>query len=423
MREFCPDLPPSAVDAELRDAVRAARDAERRAVLWFGEVARRRLYRSFGFSSVQVYAAERLGFSDAKTAQFLRLSRDLEALPELRRSVASGEVPWSKARAVASVATPTTEKRWVERARTESRRSLERAVRQTRGRARAARRRAPGQGSLLDGAGNAEGAVSANGSPDSTAPPHDEARAPASVTLRFPSPELHARFEALVEKLRKRHRRGSREELVVAALELLAGPDSGAPRVDDPRDPEAVRPGAGAVAPTAPEAAASTRVSSSAATEYPGTPGAAGGRGRRDIPAAARGPVYQVSVRLCPGFERGTVVSGRDDRPLEPAKLQAILCDARIRRPGERNRASIPPAVRRAVLERDGFRCRVPGCRSPRFLEVHHLVTRAAAGRNREANLVTLRSGCHRSLHALGWKRAAALLGTGCVEGELAPAS
>ncbi len=482
MRDYRPGLPPAVVDSELRGCVRVTREMERRAVLWFGEVVGRRLYRTFGFSSIQLYAADRLDFSEAKTAQFLRLCRELESLPELRRSVATGEVAWTKARTVASVATPSTERRWVERARTESRRCLERAVQQTRGRARAARRRAPGQGSLLEpagggaaadggaalpgtagGGGPSEGAAAApddaaalgatptpgaaagKSEVDSTAPPYEAGPIPASVTLRFP-PELHARFEALVERLRKQHRRGTREELVVAGLESLAqtvtavGSTAGDERtaIDPAPDTRvsssaameymgspaaAGRPGESAAGTGGP--AGNTRVSSSAAMECMGSPAAAEtgkSRGAEPRKVAARGPVYQVTVRYCPGCSRGAVIAGRQDRPLDPAKMEAILCDARVRRPGGRNTATVPPRLRLEVLQRDGFRCRVPGCRSPRFLEVHHLVPRSAGGGNDPGNLVSLCSRCHQTLHDIGRPRAATLLSAGLPVAEPKPA-
>ena len=41
---------------------------------------------------------------------------------------------------------------------------------------------------------------------------------------------------------------------------------------------------------------------------------------------------------------------------------------------------SIPPAVRRRVLERDGRKCSVPGCRHSQYLDLHHLLPRAEGG-------------------------------------------
>jgi 5-methylcytosine-specific restriction endonuclease McrA len=79
--------------------------------------------------------------------------------------------------------------------------------------------------------------------------------------------------------------------------------------------------------------------------------------------------------------------------------LEAALCDARVHRTGEKNRATIPPSVRREVLARDGHRCRTAGCGSARFLDVHHVGPRVDGGTNDPDNLITLCAACHRMIH------------------------
>jgi len=49
--------------------------------------------------------------------------------------------------------------------------------------------------------------------------------------------------------------------------------------------------------------------------------------------------------------------------------------------------------IRQAVLERDGWRCRL--CHKPGFLEVHHLKQRKNGGSDEMVNLVTLCDYCH----------------------------
>jgi hypothetical protein len=61
---------------------------------------------------------------------------------------------------------------------------------------------------------------------------------------------------------------------------------------------------------------------------------------------------------------------------------------------------TIPPALRRQVLRRDGGRCQVPGCRHATFVDVHHLRSRSEGGANTIENLVTLCSAHHRATHA-----------------------
>ena len=87
---------------------------------------------------------------------------------------------------------------------------------------------------------------------------------------------------------------------------------------------------------------------------------------------------------------------------MSSAEAAVAECDARVLVPGERNRATIPPALRREVLARDRHRCRVKGCGRAHFLEVHHLVPRSEGGENRPENLVTLCASCHRLLHERG---------------------
>jgi hypothetical protein len=47
------------------------------------------------------------------------------------------------------------------------------------------------------------------------------------------------------------------------------------------------------------------------------------------------------------------------------------------------------------VLERDGWRCTVPGCTSYRNLHAHHVVFRSAGGRDEDAKLTTLCAAHH----------------------------
>jgi len=60
---------------------------------------------------------------------------------------------------------------------------------------------------------------------------------------------------------------------------------------------------------------------------------------------------------------------------------------------------TIPPAVRRAVLQRDGRRCQVPGCTNSLWLELHHLEHRSDGGGHEEDNLLTVCGVHHRVTH------------------------
>jgi len=65
----------------------------------------------------------------------------------------------------------------------------------------------------------------------------------------------------------------------------------------------------------------------------------------------------------------------------------------------DRAHQDIPPSIARLVWRRDAGRCRVPGCRSARGLEIHHLVHRADGGSHEASNLCLLCSACHLAHH------------------------
>jgi hypothetical protein len=59
----------------------------------------------------------------------------------------------------------------------------------------------------------------------------------------------------------------------------------------------------------------------------------------------------------------------------------------------------IPDAVRRLIWARDHGRCRVPGCRSTRNLDLHHIRHREDGGDHTADNLLFLCAGHHRAHH------------------------
>jgi 5-methylcytosine-specific restriction protein A len=69
-----------------------------------------------------------------------------------------------------------------------------------------------------------------------------------------------------------------------------------------------------------------------------------------------------------------------------------------------RTTRTIPPALRRAVVVRDGG-CRFPGCdRPPEWTDCHHILPWAEGGATRLDNLVLLCQLCHTRVHEQGWR-------------------
>ena len=197
---FVPDQSAARAHSSLRHSLAAMDQAHQCAVLWFGEIMRRRLYRELGYSSINQYAQQELKFSRSRTGDFICLARRLDDLPAVREALASGKLGYTKAREIVAVATPATEKRWLAVAQG-PRKDLVSEVKRVKRAAKAD----PAQGELIPAAAPVV--------------------APRELPVRFQvelSPEQEARRAALVERL---HKLGGvpadRAELLLEALAAL----------------------------------------------------------------------------------------------------------------------------------------------------------------------------------------------------------
>jgi len=348
---FRPGLEAAEVHAELRCALRALYRSERQAILWFAEIANRHLYRDLDYSSIYAYAEDALGFSRNLINRYLSVARDLERLPNLQASVATGELGWTKAQEVAKVANTRTEKRWIKEAMNSTRRELRQKVARIRGR-RARKGNGDRHRQQLE---MSPAQPSTDGHPDSL-PRADDL--PCSVTLRFTPVQL-ARYDALIEKIRKARAvspKTSREDLLLEALSAMVEVGTG-----------------GSTAP-------------------------------RKTPVRRRteSSNYKIVICQCEVCARAHAKTSQGDKEITPAQLEAASCDATIESQGGQPQATIPAPVRRQVLLRDRYQCRGRGCNRTRFLEIHHLKPREKGGTHHLDNLVTLCSACHRLWHENG---------------------
>lgn len=142
--------------------------------------------------------------------------------------------------------------------------------------------------------------------------------------------------------------------------------------------------------------------------------------------AALQGPSdegkssYQVSLSLCPECGRGAQLAAGELVPVAVEIAAMAECDgqhlgaiatatsiapggaandAHVGAPLPRARQTVPPAKRRATMQRDQRRCRVPGCCNATFVDVHHLTARADGGANDVSNLIVLCGAHHRAVH------------------------
>jgi len=202
MPEFRPGLSASQAHRLLKNSVRIMNQAHHCAVLWFGEIMHRRLYRELGFSTMRAYAIAELGFSPTRAGDFILLARKLADLPAVKNEMATGKLGYTVAREIASVAVPATEEDWLREARTRSRRELSATVKHARAVAKAARKTNPNQGELL--------------------PPPAESAPAASVPIRITfelTPLEYARYEAVIAQA---GHHGNKAELLLAMATALA---------------------------------------------------------------------------------------------------------------------------------------------------------------------------------------------------------
>ena len=201
--------PAAKVHASLCRSLQAVESAQQCAVLWFADIMRRRLYRDLRYSSINQYAMGELGFSKSRTRDFIRLAGQLDKLPAVKAAMTSGELGYTKAREIVTVATPETQEGWLQAAKG-TRQELVNEIKKVKRAARVV----PGQGELL--------------------PAGKTVVAPRELPVRFQvdlTPEQEARRAAVVERL---HKLGDvphdRAELMLEAFAALAESREKGPR-------------------------------------------------------------------------------------------------------------------------------------------------------------------------------------------------
>ena len=121
-----------------------------------------------------------------------------------------------------------------------------------------------------------------------------------------------------------------------------------------------------------------------------------------DAPGKPRHQIATTTCRVCKQAHR---VGAGMEIAVSAQELERVRCDSEDigdlerEEPGRKLQKSIPDATRRKVFVRDKHRCVVPGCRSTRFLEAHHVRPRSEGGRHELRNLCLLCDAHHLQLH------------------------
>jgi hypothetical protein len=118
----------------------------------------------------------------------------------------------------------------------------------------------------------------------------------------------------------------------------------------------------------------------------------------------AEGPSHQIAYQQCPDCRRATQNGAGREIEIAPEVFERAACDAKElgsldATTPERATTTVTPRLREQVFARDHHRCTVPGCRSARNLDIHHIVPQAQGGKHELWNLTLLCSGHHAALH------------------------
>ncbi len=123
-----------------------------------------------------------------------------------------------------------------------------------------------------------------------------------------------------------------------------------------------------------------------------------------DQSSGANGPSHQIAYKQCDDCKRATINGGGLELDIPAEVIEKARCDARhlgsldAEHP-DRATSTVTPRIREQVFARDEFCCRVPGCRSHRNLEIHHIHAQAKGGTHELSNLTLLCSGHHTAHH------------------------
>ncbi len=321
------------------------------------------------------------GIGPEAARERVRVANALEGLPLVRDLFASGVLSYSKVRAITRVATPETEEVLVEWARHATAAQLERVVRGFRRMRRI----------------------------------EDAEAAHASYQKRY----LEWRYDDDGSVLISARLPAEEGALVVQAIQQVAETLGEAEVAEPAPDPV---PGEPSVHPPYGGLPERVAYSDDAANLWPARRADALGVLAETVlehgPAArSGGDRTQVVVHV----DAATLVDagagdrcGLDDGPeLSVESVKRLLCDASVFPVlhGEdgslldvgRKSRSVPPAMRRAVLARDGG-CRFPSCTATRFVDVHHIEWWwRDEGETRHGNLVCLCRFHHRLVHEKGY--------------------
>ena len=99
-----------------------------------------------------------------------------------------------------------------------------------------------------------------------------------------------------------------------------------------------------------------------------------------------------AQISICSHCNRGWQNGGGFRAELDPAQIACAMCDGEHLGPvdgePERKTSKLSKRKRARILARHSHRCAVPGCRSAKNIDIHHVVHQVHGGGNQDWNLV-----------------------------------
>ncbi|MFH2052650.1 MAG: HNH endonuclease signature motif containing protein [bacterium] len=330
-----------------------------RTIFYLRAVVDGKIHKHLGYSRITDYAQHYAGFSPRQTQELLVLGNRLIQLPQVAAALERGDLSWSLAREIARLANPEDQQKWVDVARSVSRRELRERMR---------------HGNPDPPAMNTSPQLPVQSPQSLSAPPRSEdpgpspapAAPPPQHASAAPLPRRHAIPAGLPQPIdNEQHLRikmtAEQYALWESLLENLRKQNPGL---------------------TPAQAMLDNLSAAYAAPQNSGT----------------RSP-YLVVLLLCPECGKARIPTSRGEAEAGSSLLAAAHCDAVIENSDATRRQVIMPRMRRQALQRARYTCEAGNCRHTRFLEIHHRVPVAGGGRTELDNLIVLCSRCHRLLH------------------------
>ncbi|HWU88663.1 MAG TPA: HNH endonuclease signature motif containing protein [Kofleriaceae bacterium] len=115
-------------------------------------------------------------------------------------------------------------------------------------------------------------------------------------------------------------------------------------------------------------------------------------------------PAYQLAIKTCPDCKRSWQYGGGRDIEIGAPVVERARCDAEHigsldAEAPDRKTTTLTKRLRKHIFARDGYVCRVPGCRRVIGLDIHHIQFQEHGGGHEPWNLVLTCSSHHAAVH------------------------